>query len=286
MNWVLWALISAAGFAGMAAIVRHLSATLPQTELVFFRNAMALLVLLPLLTRQKASLSTSRFGLHLVRAGSGLLAMYLYFYALARLPLADALLLNYTSPLFLAFFATLWLRERWTKTRIAAWLLGVGGLGLVFHPSSAVFSLAGLVGLASGALAGLALTTVKRLAATEPTTRIVTWFALLSTVFSALPLLLGSKVLPQGEQWLWLLAMGLTGNLGQFGITLAYARAPASQVSPLSYTSILFAGLIGYLVWNELPNLLGAAGMLLILAAGILVSREPPASRAQMPTET
>ncbi len=277
MNWVLGALVSAAGFAGMAAIVRHLSAALPQAELVFLRNAMALLFLFPLLVRQRVSLRTPRFGLHLVRAASGLLAMYLYFYALARLPLADALLLNYTSPLFLAFFATLWLRERWTKIRITAWLLGMVGLGLLFHPSAAVFSPPGLVGLASGALAGLALTTVKCLAATEPTARIVTWFALLSTGISALPLLAGSGVIPRSEEWFWLLALGFTGSLGQLGITLAYARAPACQVSPLSYTSIFFAGLIGYLFWDELPDPLGLAGMFLILTAGVLVSREPPA---------
>ncbi|GAB6068351.1 pseudopaline transport inner membrane protein CntI [Methylothermus subterraneus] len=281
MSWIVWALVSAASFAGMAAVVRHLSAALPQAELVFFRNALALLFLLPLLIKQGVSLRTPCFGLHLLRAGSGLAAMYLYFYALARLPLADALLLNYTSPLFLALFATLWLRERWTRTRIAAWLLGAGGLGLVFQPSAAAFSLAGLTGLASGALAGLALTAVKRMAASEPSTRIVTWFALLSTLISALPLLVGPTLAARREEWLWLLAMGLLGSLGQLGITRAVALAPASQVSPLTYSSLLFAGLIGYLLWGERPNVSEAAGMGLILAAGVLVGREPPSLSTQ-----
>jgi drug/metabolite transporter (DMT)-like permease len=274
VSWVLLTLLSAASFASMAAIVRHLSTTLPHTELVFFRNALALVFLLPLLLKQRVSLRTPRFGLHLLRAGSGLAAMYLYFYALARLPLADALLLNYTSPLFLALFATLWLRESWTKTRIIAWLFGIAGLGLLFHPSGAVFSSAGLVGLASGALAGLALAVVKKMASTEPAARIVTWFALLSTAISAWPLFLRPMTPPKTEEWLWLLAMGLAGSLGQLGITLAIARAAASQVSPLTYSSLLFAGGIGYLLWGELPTPLELAGMGLILTAGILVSRE------------
>ncbi len=274
MSWVFLTLLSAASFAGMAAIVRHLSTTLPQTELVFFRNALALIFLLPLLLKQKVSLRTPRFGLHLLRAGSGLSAMYLYFYALARLPLADALLLNYTSPLFLALFATLWLREPWTKTKVTAWLLALGGLGLLFHPSGAVFSPAGWVGLASGALAGLALSAVKKMASTEPAARIVTWFALLSTVISAWPLFLRPVTPPEPEEWVWLAAMGLAGSLGQLGITRAVALAPASQVSPLTYSSLLFAAGLGYLVWGELPTSLELAGMGLILAAGVLVSRE------------
>lgn len=113
-SWIFWVLTSAVGFAVMAALVRHLSAVLPQAELVFFRNATALVFLLPLLARQGVSLRTECFGLHLTRAGAGLAAMYLYFHALARLPLTDALLLNFTSPLFVALFATLWLRECWT----------------------------------------------------------------------------------------------------------------------------------------------------------------------------
>lgn len=274
-GWILWALASAAGFAVMATLVRHLSTAFPQAELVFFRNAMALAFLLPLLVKQKVSLRTPCFHLHLVRASAGLAAMYLYFYALARLPLTDALLLNFTSPLFVALFSTLWLHEGWTVSRIVAYMVGVAGLGLLFRPSSAVFSLAGLAGLASGALAGLALTTVKRMAFSEPGTRIVVWFALLATAISALPLFTSPKPVPQGEEWLWLLAMGLAGSLGQLGLTLAYAQAPASQVAPLGYTSLLFAGLIGYLFWDELPDPVGLAGMLLILTAGLLVSREP-----------
>ncbi len=274
-GWILWALASAAGFAVMAALVRHLSTAFPQAELVFFRNAMALAFLLPLLIKQKVSLRTPCFRLHLVRASAGLAAMYLYFYALARLPLTDALLLNFTSPLFVALFSTLWLHEGWTVSRIVAYMVGVAGLGLLFRPSSAVFSLAGLAGLASGALAGLALTTVKRMASSEPGARIVVWFALMATAISALPLFTSPKLVPQGEEWLWLLAMGLAGSLGQLGLTLAYAQAPASQVAPLGYTSLLFAGLIGYLFWDELPDPVGLAGMLLILTAGLLVSREP-----------
>ncbi len=272
-SWVLFALLSATGFSVMAALVRIASQTLPQTEVVFFRNFMALLFLLPLLLRQRISLAPGCFHLHLLRACSGLAAMYLYFHALTRLPLSDALLLNYTSPLFIALFAVLWLKERATRRRMLAAGLGFLGVALLFHPSSHMASAAGLAGLASGALAGLALTTVKRLSGHEPGIRIVVWFAILASLLSAIPLY-WSFVWPEPGEWYVLIAMGLFGSLGQMGLTLAYARAPASQVSPLGYASLLFAGLIGFILWNETPDLVGLAGTIVIIAAGIMVSRE------------
>ncbi|MCF7821463.1 MAG: EamA family transporter, partial [Mariprofundaceae bacterium] len=105
--WLGFALLSAASLASMAACVRMVSFDLPQTEVVFFRNFIALLILLPLLLRNRVSLRSDRFHLHLLRAISGLTAMYLYFYALKHLHLTDALMLNYTSPIFIALFAVL-----------------------------------------------------------------------------------------------------------------------------------------------------------------------------------
>ncbi|MDX8410415.1 MAG: DMT family transporter [Mariprofundaceae bacterium] len=272
-SWIGHALLASVSFAAMAACVRVASQSLPQAEVVFFRNFMALLLLLPLLLHQRVSLRTERIGLHLLRAFAGLASMYLYFHALTRLPLSDALLLNYTSPLFIALIAVVWLGEHWSRTRAASLALGLVGVGLLFQPSSAIASSAGLIGLASGALAGLALTTVKKLSYSEPSLRIVVYFALLASVISAVPMLWGF-VWPRPEQWAWLIAMGLAGSLGQLGLTRAYSLAPASQVSPMGYTSLIFAGLIGFAVWGERPDLAGLIGTLTITVAGVLVARE------------
>ncbi len=281
--WVGFALLSAASFAAMAACVRLASTELPQSEVVFFRNFVALLVLLPLLFRRRESLRTHYFHLHLLRASAGLAAMYLYFYALKHLHLADALLLNYTSPVFIAIFAVLWLKESWTRHRRWALGLSLAGIMLLFHPTADLFSLAGLSGLASGAMAGLALTTVKRLSDHDHPVTIVVWFALISSIISAVPLL-WFFVWPQGVAWVWLLAVGVFGSLGQLGMTWAYQRAPVTQVSPFSYTSLLFAGLVGFLLWNELPDMLGVSGMILITAAGMTVAREKATPAPQPPS--
>jgi len=284
-RWIIFALLSAAGFALMAACVRLLSEELPQAEVVFFRNFVALLILLPLLARQKLSLRTQHFPLHLLRAGSGLLAMYLYFYALNHLPLANALLLNYTSPIFIALFAVLWLKESWTMPRRIALGLSLFGIALLFHPSSDLFSWAGLFGLASGACAGLALTTVKKLSPTDNPVSIVVWFALISSLLSAIPLFWVFQW-PEGNTWAWLLAMGLCGSIGQLALTQAYTYAPVTQVSPLGYTSLLFAGIIAYFAWQEVPDLISIIGMIFIATAGITVARERPTPAPQPPSGT
>jgi len=280
--WIWFALLSAASFAAMATCVRIVSADLPQSEVVFFRNFIALLLLFLLLRRNRISLKTNHFHLHLLRATAGLAAMYLYFYALKHLHLADALLLNYTSPIFIALFAVLWLKESWTPRRRWALALSLVGLTFLFHPSAALFSLPGLFGLISGALAGLALTTVKQLSNYDNPVSIVVWFALISSVLSAIPLY-WFFVWPQGLSWLWLFAVGAFGSLGQLGLTWAYQRAPVTQVSPFGYSSLIFASLLGFFLWQELPDLMGIIGMILISTAGIIVARERPMPAPQPP---
>lgn len=272
-HWSVIALISAASFAAMAACVRTACEALPQSEVVFFRNFMALLLLLPMLRQQRISLKSEHMKLHLMRAAAGLSAMYLYFYALKHLPLAGALLLNYTSPLFLAVIALFWLKERSTRTRAVAVVLGFAGVAMLFTPSSSIASYAGLMGLASGLLAGVALATVKRLSSTEPAIRTVTWFALLASAVSLLPMMPEFQW-PSIQTWGWLIAVGFFANSGQLALTTAYGMAPVTQVSPLGYSGLIFAGIIGYLAWDEVPEAYSLIGAIFIIIAGILVTRE------------
>jgi len=281
--WVGFALVSALSFAGMAVGVRLASEHLPLSEVVFFRNFIALLVLMPLVIRNKTSLKTQHFPFHLLRAGAGIIATYFYFYALENLHVADALLLNYTSPIFIALFAVVWLKEDWTIPRRIALGLSLLGLALLFRPSSDLFSAAGLSGLCSGALAGLALTTVKRLTSTDDPVSIVVWFALISSSITAVPLFWFFEW-PQPMAWLWLVLVGICGSLGQLSLTWAYQRAPVTQVSPLGYSSLIFAGLFGYLLWNELTDFVGFMGITCITVAGIVVARERAIPAPQPPS--
>ena len=272
-SWVAYALLSAASVALMAACVRTASAELPRSEIVFFRNFISLILLLPFVARRRLPLRTTKFGLHLLRAIFGVTAMYLYFYAIAHLPLADAVLLNYTSPLFISFFAFILLGEHLNKNRKLSILIGFIGVCCLFHPSSAIASVAGLLGLLSGVSAGLAQVSIRKLCATEPGLLIVTLFALFGSLFTLTPMLF-EFTMPDASGWMALIGVGFFGNLGQLGMTRAYTLAPASQVSPLGYFGLVFAGLIGLLFWNETPDHWMLTGTLFIVVSGTLVARE------------
>lgn len=260
-------------FAAVGACVRVLSESLPNEMVVFFRSFLGLVALLPLVWhRGFANLRTRNFRGHLVRAVAGVASMYCYFYAVAHLPLAEAVLLNYTTPLFVPFIALLWLRERFSPSLWAG--IGIGFLGVLFllKPGQALFAPAALIGLASGVLAAFAITGVRRLTRTEPVWRIVFYFSLVSTLVAAVPLPLRWQT-PDASLWLLLVAMGATASLGQLLLTHAYSHAPAAQVGPFSYSAVVFAALAGWALWGEVLDLYSLSGALLVCLGGILTIR-------------
>jgi drug/metabolite transporter (DMT)-like permease len=272
-SWIIYAILSAGGTALMATCVRIASFELPQSEIVFFRNFLGLILLLPLAVNKRLSLRTSRLGLHLIRAIFGFATMYLYFYAISQLPLADAVILVYTYPLFVSFFAFMILGEQLNKNRKVSIIVGFIGVCCLFHPSSAIASIAGLLGLLSGISAGIAQISIKKLSTTEPGLLIVIFFAIFGSAFSLVPMLF-EFVMPDFENWMVLMAIGCLGNLSQLSLTHAYKLAPASQVAPLGYSALVFAGLIGFLFWNEIPDYWMLIGTVFVVVAGTLVARE------------
>jgi drug/metabolite transporter (DMT)-like permease len=269
------ALMTAAAllFAAMAAMVQVASERLPTAMVVFFRNAVALMVLAPFALRGGwQGLRTRRLPEHLLRTAAGLGAMYCFFYAVAHLRLADAVLLNYTVPLFIPVVERLWLREP-VPPRLWG-PLGVGFLGvlLVLKPGLGLYQRVSAVGLAAGFMSAVAQTGIRRMTATEPTVRIVFYFALLGTLVSAVPLA-GHWVTPDGGLVLLLLAMGATAAAAQFLMTRAYTYAPAAQVGAFIYTAVPFAILVDWLRRGRLPDAAGLLGSILICAAGVLMLR-------------
>lgn len=264
---------SALFFAGMGAAVKLASRALPTTEVVFFRNALGLVVLLPWAIRLgRGGLATSHAGEHLVRGFAGLAAMYCFFYAIAHMRLAEAVLLNYSLPLFMPFIEEAWLGER--MPRILWWPIGIGfaGLLLILRPGLGLFDPISLLALLSALLAAVAQVGIRRLTHTEPATRIVLYFGALSTLVSALPLPFTWRR-PETGLWALLLAMGVLATLAQICLTRAYARAPAAQVGPFIYATVVFAGFIDGWLFGQWPDRLFVMGALLVCVAGILTLR-------------
>jgi drug/metabolite transporter (DMT)-like permease len=270
---------SALMFALTGATVKAASAHLPHTEVVFFRSFLGLVALVPWLIRGGlAGLATAHPGLHLFRGATGLAAMYCFFYALGHLELATAVLLNYSAPLFIPFIAALWLREPVPAALRWAVPIGFVGIALILQPGRGVLEPAALLGVAAGILAAVSFVTIRRLHATEPTTRIVFYFGVISTLGSAAPLAWTWET-PDPAHWLLLGAMGACATGGQLLLTRAYSLAPAAQVGPFTYSVVVFSALLGWAVWGEVPGPLSVVGALLVILAGVLAIRERKPAR-------
>jgi len=275
---------SALLFASMATMVSLAARELPNAPIVFFRHFIMLVLLLPWLVRQgRRALETDDFAGHLVRGLAGVAAVACFFYAIARLPLADAVLLNQSMPLFIPLVERAWLGERIPARLWGVLGLGFAGLLLILRPGSGVFQPAALVGLASAVLASIAQVGIRRLTRSEPVTRIVFYFGLMGSVVS-LPLALLGWTPPSAETWAILLLMGVFATVGQLTLTRAYVHAPAARVGPFLYAGPVFAGLLDWLVWGRMPDALFVAGAVVVIAAVTLALQLRGAPRLPLPT--
>ena len=261
-------------FALLGAFVRAASAMLPNEMVVFFRNALVLVFLMPLFAARRSlpAMSGGKMHLHVLRASAGLVSMYCYFYALAHMKLAEAVLLSYTSPLFIPIIAFLWLHEPLNRRIRIAVLIGFAGVLLILKPGLSIFQPVALVALSAALFASLAMVTIRRMSDTERPESIVFFFTLLSTVISAVPLTWAWQA-PGREALVILVFLGLAAMAGQLLMTKGYGLAPAAQVGPFVYCSVVFASIIGWVFWGESLDPLSVVGSLLVFLAGITAAR-------------
>ena len=266
-------ILSSLAFAIMGVCIQICAETLPNGMVVFFRNVSGLVLLSPILMRGGMKvLKTNHLKGHVIRGVAGLSAMYCFFYAISHMRLADAVLLNYTLPLFIPLVEALWLGEPLPVRLAAPLALGFLGVVVVLRPGSGLVTGAALVGLLAGLLSAVAQTGVRRLTLTEPTVRIVIYFAIMGSSLSAfaLPFV---WVTPAPSVWLTIVVLGLSATAGQLLLTKAYSHAPASQIGGFIYSGVLFAALMDWLRIGLVPSPHFFAGAVLVMASGVLMFR-------------
>ena len=264
-----WMVVSGLSFALMAATVK-LAGDLPLTMKVFFRN----LVTLGITSAVAVNMRENPFGrtphakLLILRSLCGLAGVLLYFLALGKLSLADASLLNKTSPFFVLVFAVVLLKEPFDRIIIPAVIAAFLGALLVIKPSFDYELLPAVGGLLSGMFAGLAYTLIRALKGRESPNRIIFTFSLVSTL-ATLPFLIVSPPRPTSFQWLALLGTGVFAAGGQYGLTYAYHHARASRISVFTYLHVLFALILGFVIWDERLDAASIIGGSLIIGAAV-----------------
>ena len=270
-------------FVVMQGLVKYTAERVPPGEAVFFRSFFALPVILAWIAfRGQLALGLlpkAPLG-HFWRGLMGTLSMGLGFAALAYLPLPEVTAIGFVAPLLAVVFAAMYLDERVPELNWLAVLLGLGGVLIVLYPRFTVFDRtmsghAELLGvslvLGCAVFAALAQTVVRKLLATDRTPIIVLWFSVTATSLSLLTLPFG-WVVPLPVDGMALVASGIVGAAAQILMTESYRHAGASTVSPLDYTSLLFALAIGYAVFDEVPSLSLVLGAPLVILAGVLVA--------------
>jgi drug/metabolite transporter (DMT)-like permease len=257
-------------FASMGVGIRFVSVELPNEAIVFFRNLFGLVLLAPWLLRGGVGgFATKVLHLHLLRGIAGVSAMYCFFYAIAHIPLADAMLLKLTSPLFIPLVALIWLGEQVTPRVWTAIAIGFVGVVLILRPGVETLSPVALIALLGGMFAAVAKVTVRRLARTEPPLRIVFYFALTAAAISGIPLSWAWQT-PSLPAFAWLAAIALFATLGQLCLTTGLSLAPAARMGAYGYFAVIFGAAYGWLIWDEVPVWWTVGGTILIFIAGLL----------------
>jgi drug/metabolite transporter (DMT)-like permease len=266
-------------FVLMGASIRQVSDGLNNGMVVFARNIVGLAMLSGITTLLPGHprLRTRVPHLHLLRGLCGLGAMYCFYYAIAHMPLANAMLLKLTAPLFIPLVALLWLGERFTWHVVAALTVGFVGVSLILVPDFSRLAPVALTALLGGALAALAKVTVRRLSATEPAARTVFYFAAIGSAASVFPLLWLWQT-PTTDEAVWLLLLGGLATAGQLLLTRGMACAPATRLGPFTFFSVVFGALLGWLFWEEALTWPTILGTLLVMSSAILAGRGLPHS--------
>ncbi|SFV63036.1 FIG00732228: membrane protein [hydrothermal vent metagenome] len=282
---ILFMLLASLSFAMMGGFAKVLTSALPPVEITFFRNIAGVVLVGVTLWKIPLKQKGGKPLLLLFRGTMGFLALLAYFYIMAYIPLGEAVTYNKTSPIFVAIFAYLFLGEKLPKTALLAIAIGFVGIVLVAKPDGFSLDRYDALGIFSGIGAALAYTSIRELRAYYDTRAIVLSFMGMGTIgpivlMSIAPfvdaspdnMLFAPFVMPSGDQWLMVLAVGLFATISQLLMTKAYEFTKAGIVGTISYSNIIFAVIIGTLLGDPIPDVWTFLGIALVITSGVLVT--------------
>jgi len=279
---------STLSFGIMALAIRYATAHVPTQEVAFFRNAFGLLALLPMLMRSgRAPLRTRQLPLYFVRSAIGLASMLCAFWALGHLPMAQAVSLSYSTPLFVTIFAVLWLGETVRARRWAAVIIGFIGVLVIVRPGTGSFSLGSLVAVAAALLSSLVAIQIKQLTRVDGADTVVFYTYVFWVPLSLIPALFVWQW-PEGMAWLWLALTGVMGTLGQLLWTRALRLGEVSALTPISFMQLPLVSVLAWLLFDEVLDRWTVLGAVIILGSNAYIAHREAVlvrrARSEAPT--
>lgn len=268
---ILYVITAAFGFSMMSVFV-HLSGDLPSFQKAFFRNFAAFIVVTLIMLKNRISFVPKKSSIPSLigRSFFGTMGLVCNFYAIDRLVLADANMLNKLSPFFAIIFSVFLLGEKPSLAQVLGVLTAFAGSILIIKPSlSGYVSFPALIGALGGLGAGMAYTFVRRLGKNGENSFVIIFFFSAFSCLVCLPFMIMNPAAMSLKSLLCLCGAGVSACIGQFGITRAYIFAPAKEISVYDYSQVLFAALFGFLFFGQLPDALSVLGYILICGAGI-----------------
>lgn len=282
LTGIMLKIVSVAVFVAMSSCIKA-AGTVPAGQIVFFRSFFAIFPIVVFLAFQGklgTAFSTKRPLNHIARGVVGVCAMALGFFALIRLPLPEAIALNYAQPLLVVVFSSIFLGEAIRVYRWSAVAVGLVGVLVISWPELTLLGSGAALGdqevlgviaaLVAAAISAVAMLLVRNLVQSEPTATIVLWFSVTASLLALLSLPFGWQALTPAQAGL-LVAAGFCGGLAQILMTAAYRHAEASVVAPFEYTSMLLGIVVGYLAFGDVPTVHMLIGGVIVVAAGIFI---------------
>lgn len=268
---VIFIILSALSFTGMNTFVR-LAGDLPTMQKVFFRNFVAMIFAFAAMVKAGDSFKPKKGSLKylLIRSAAGLAGIFGNFYALDKIELSNASMLNKMSPFFALVFSALFIKEKVKpKQAVAIAVAFIGALFIIKPTFGNADLLASLAGFAGGMAAGGAYTCVRWLGIKGENGRLIVLFFSVFSCVLTVPYLIFDYHYMTAFQWFALLMAGVFAAGGQFSITAAYTHAPSREISVYDYSQIIFAAVVGFFVFGDIPDVWSFVGYFIIIAMAV-----------------
>ena len=278
-----WMILTGVFFVFVTCIVRYLGTDLPAVESAFIRYAIGLVMVLPALIKVLRHLPDGgTMGLYAARGCAHAVGVFLWFYAMARIPIAEVTAIGYTSPIFVTIGAAMFLGERLYVRRIAAVLIGFGGTLIILRPGFETINGGQLAQLMAAPFFATSFILAKKLTSRQDPAAIVAMLSLFCTL-ALLPGAISQWRTPTAEELFWLTMTAAFATAGHYTLTKAFEAAPITVTQPVGFLQLVWATLLGVVLFGEaLDPFVLMGGGIIVAAATYISHREAQAARQQV----